>query len=52
MKKAALLLEQEKEKFARLISLELGKPLKNTLDEVARSIETLELSGKKQKIDW
>ncbi len=25
LKKAALLLEQEKEKFARLISLELGK---------------------------
>lgn len=49
LKKAALLLEQEKEKFARLISLELGKPLKNTLDEVARSIETLELSGEEAK---
>jgi acyl-CoA reductase-like NAD-dependent aldehyde dehydrogenase len=49
LKKAAILLEQEKEKFARLISLELGKPLKNTLDEVARSIETLELSGEEAK---
>ncbi|MFC0558815.1 aldehyde dehydrogenase family protein [Halalkalibacter alkalisediminis] len=49
LKKAAALLEQEKERFAKLISLELGKPLKNTLDEVARSIETLELSGEEAK---
>jgi acyl-CoA reductase-like NAD-dependent aldehyde dehydrogenase len=49
LKKAAMLLEKEKEKFARIISLELGKPLKNTLDEVSRSIETLELSGEEAK---
>jgi acyl-CoA reductase-like NAD-dependent aldehyde dehydrogenase len=49
LKKAASLLENEKERFAKLISLELGKPLKNTLDEVARSIETLELSGEEAK---
>jgi acyl-CoA reductase-like NAD-dependent aldehyde dehydrogenase len=49
LKRAAALLEQEKERFATLISLELGKPLKNTLDEVARSIETLELSGEEAK---
>jgi acyl-CoA reductase-like NAD-dependent aldehyde dehydrogenase len=49
LKRAAMLLEQEKERFAKLISLELGKPLKNTLDEVARSIETLELSGEEAK---
>jgi acyl-CoA reductase-like NAD-dependent aldehyde dehydrogenase len=49
LKKAAFLLEQEKERFAKLISLELGKPLKNTLDEVARSIETFELSGEEAK---
>lgn len=49
LKQAASLLEQEKERFAKLISLELGKPLKNTLDEVARSIETLELSGEEAK---
>jgi acyl-CoA reductase-like NAD-dependent aldehyde dehydrogenase len=49
LKKAASLLENEKERFAKLISLELGKPLKNTLDEVSRSIETLELSGEEAK---
>ncbi|WP_088104678.1 aldehyde dehydrogenase family protein [Halalkalibacter urbisdiaboli] len=49
LKKAAFLLEEQKEKFAKLISLELGKPIKNTLDEVARSIETLELSGEEAK---
>lgn len=49
LKRAAFLLEQEKERFAKLITLELGKPLKNTLDEVARSIETLELSGEEAK---
>ncbi|MCC9089688.1 MULTISPECIES: aldehyde dehydrogenase family protein [Bacillus] len=41
LKKAATLLEDQKEYFAKLISLELGKPLKNTRDEVSRSIETL-----------
>ncbi|WP_078408589.1 aldehyde dehydrogenase family protein [Priestia abyssalis] len=49
LKRAAMLLEQEKERFARLISFELGKPLKNTIDEVSRSIETLELSGEEAK---
>ncbi|MGM7723768.1 aldehyde dehydrogenase family protein [Metabacillus sp. Hm71] len=49
LKKAASLLEDEKERFANLISRELGKPLKNTLDEVSRSIETLELSGEEAK---
>lgn len=49
LKKAAFLLEERKEEFARLISLELGKPLKNTLDEVSRSVETLELSGEEAK---
>lgn len=49
LKKAAFLLEERKEEFATLISLELGKPLKNTLDEVSRSIETLELSGEEAK---
>ncbi|WCK53255.1 aldehyde dehydrogenase family protein [Aneurinibacillus sp. Ricciae_BoGa-3] len=49
LKTAAALLEEEKEKFAALISLELGKPLKNTLDEVSRSIETLEQSAEEAK---
>lgn len=49
LKQAARLLEERKETFAKLISAELGKPLKNTLDEVARSIETLELSGEEAK---
>ncbi|MDX6151530.1 aldehyde dehydrogenase family protein [Marinococcus sp. PL1-022] len=49
LKAAALLLEEEKETFAKLIAEELGKPLKNTRDEVSRSIETLELSGEEAK---
>ncbi|MCM3711893.1 aldehyde dehydrogenase family protein [Sporosarcina luteola] len=49
LKRAADLLEEKKMSFARLISMELGKPLKNTLDEVARSIETLQLSGEEAK---
>ncbi|OLN23052.1 aldehyde dehydrogenase [Domibacillus antri] len=49
LKKAAFLLEERKEEFAKLISMELGKPLKNTLDEVSRSVETLELSGEEAK---
>jgi acyl-CoA reductase-like NAD-dependent aldehyde dehydrogenase len=49
LQKAASLLEERKEKFAKLLSSELGKPLKNTLDEVERSIETLQLSGEEAK---
>src|SRR5690625_3744330 len=49
LKNAASLLEERKASFAKLISTELGKPLKNTLDEVDRSIETLELSGEEAK---
>jgi acyl-CoA reductase-like NAD-dependent aldehyde dehydrogenase len=49
LKRASILLEQNKEEFAKLISMELGKPLKNTLDEVSRSVETLELSGEEAK---
>jgi len=49
LKEAARLLEKQKEKFASLISNELGKPLKNTLDEVSRSVETLEQSAEEAK---
>lgn len=49
LKNAASLLQERKTEFAKLISTELGKPLKNTLDEVDRSIETLELSGEEAK---
>ncbi|WP_027415434.1 aldehyde dehydrogenase family protein [Aneurinibacillus terranovensis] len=49
LKRAAALMEEEKERLAVLISLELGKPLKNTRDEVTRSIETLALSGEEAK---
>ncbi|WP_184320612.1 aldehyde dehydrogenase family protein [Geobacillus subterraneus] len=49
LKKASMLLEERKETFARYISEELGKPLKNTLDEVSRSIETLEQSAEEAK---
>lgn len=49
LKNAAAILEERKEAFAKLISSELGKPLKNTMDEVDRSIETLELSAEEAK---
>lgn len=49
LKKAAVLLEEQKEYFAKIISQELGKPLRFTLDEVTRSVETLELSGEEAK---
>lgn len=49
LKKSAQLLEERREYFASIISKELGKPLKNTLGEVDRSIETLELSGEEAK---
>lgn len=49
LKQAAALLAQNQLEFARIISREIGKPLKNTLDEVSRSIETLELSGEEAK---
>ena len=49
LKRAAKLLEERKEEFASIISQELGKPMKYTLDEVSRSIETLELSGEEAK---
>lgn len=49
LKRASKLLEERKEEFAKIISEELGKPMKYTLDEVARSIETLELSGEEAK---
>jgi acyl-CoA reductase-like NAD-dependent aldehyde dehydrogenase len=49
LKKVAELLAERKEEFASLLSSELGKPLKNTRDEVDRSVETLELSGEEAK---
>lgn len=49
LKKSAQLLEEQKETFAKLISLEVGKALKNTRDEVSRSIETLEQSAEEAK---
>ncbi|PAD17572.1 aldehyde dehydrogenase family protein [Shouchella clausii] len=49
LNKAASLLKERKETFAQLISLEVGKALKNTRDEVARSIETLEQSAEEAK---
>lgn len=49
LQKASSLLEERKQEFASLLSSELGKPLKNTLDEVERSIETLQLSGEEAK---
>lgn len=49
LKKAAQLLEERKEQFAKIISQELGKPLRYTLDEVTRSVETLELSAEEAK---
>lgn len=49
LERAAALMAEQKEHFATLISIEVGKPMKNTLDEVARSIETLTLSAEEAK---
>jgi acyl-CoA reductase-like NAD-dependent aldehyde dehydrogenase len=49
LRRAAELLDKEKDRLAKLISLELGKPLKNTRDEVSRSVATLELSSDEAK---
>ncbi|MGM8211258.1 aldehyde dehydrogenase family protein [Virgibacillus sp. W0430] len=49
LKRAAKRLEERKEEFAQLLSSELGKPLKDTLGEVDRSVETLELSAEEAK---
>lgn len=47
--KAATLMEERQEAFAQLISLEVGKALKNTRDEVGRSVETLIQSAEEAK---
>ncbi|RSL32159.1 aldehyde dehydrogenase family protein [Salibacterium salarium] len=49
LNKAASLLEERKEEFAKLLSSELGKTLKNIRGEVARSLETLQLSAEEAK---
>ena len=49
LKKAAQLVVEQRGRLAKIISAELGKPLKNTMDEVVRSAETLELSGEEAK---
>lgn len=49
LKKAAQLLAERREEFAQIISQELGKPIRYTLDEVTRSVETLELSAEEAK---
>ncbi|GAK12070.1 aldehyde dehydrogenase family protein [Geomicrobium sp. JCM 19039] len=49
LKQSAELLTERKEEYAKLISLEVGKALKNTRDEVSRSIETLEQSAEEAK---
>lgn len=49
LKRAAERLKKEKQRLAELISMEIGKAFKNTLEEVLRSIETLEISGEEAK---
>ena len=44
MKNVESLLEKDKERLAKLIAIESGKPIRYTFDEVSRSIETLEQS--------
>lgn len=41
LKKAAALLEKEKEKFIKLLVLEIGKPQKEAEDEVLRTVEMI-----------
>jgi lactaldehyde dehydrogenase len=42
-------LEEKREEFARLLALEVGKPIREALVEVDRSIETLRLSAEEAK---
>ena len=42
-------LEQRRQEFARLLTLEVGKPINESLVEVDRSIETLRLSAEEAK---
>ena len=42
-------LEEKREEFARLLTLEVGKPINESLVEVDRSIETLRLSAEEAK---
>ena len=42
-------LEEKREEFAKLLSLEVGKPINEALVEVDRSIETLRLSAEEAK---
>ena len=42
-------LEQRRQEFARLLTLEVGKPISESLVEVDRSIETLRLSAEEAK---
>ena len=47
--KAAHLLSEKKEGFARLITAEAGKPIVASRAEVERSIQTLQFSGEEAK---
>ncbi len=49
LNKTAQLVRERQEEFARLISLESGKVLRESRLEVARSIETIELSAEEAK---
>ena len=42
-------LEEKREEFAHILSLEVGKPINEALVEVDRSIETLRLSAEEAK---
>ena len=42
-------LEEKREEFAKLLTLEVGKPINESLVEVDRSIETLKLSAEEAK---
>lgn len=42
-------LKKEKEEFAKLITLETGKPIKQSLGEMDRSVDTLKLSAEEAK---
>jgi lactaldehyde dehydrogenase len=43
------MLEEKREEFAKLLTLEVGKPINESLVEVDRSIETLRLSAEEAK---
>lgn len=49
LQKASQLLLEQKEKFAKVLAVEVGKPIRESLGEVERAAQTLEISAEEAK---